>query len=66
MNYCLTFDEMKAMGCSMESHGQSKEKPLGLKQAVKSRKTEAFNENFFKHDEAFIPLGENQMHYNSN
>lgn len=66
MNFCLAFDEMKSMGCSMESHRLSKEKPLGLKHAVKTRKTEVFNPDFFKFDEAFIPLGDKQMNYNTN
>jgi hypothetical protein len=46
----------------------NKEKPLRLKQAIKNRKTEAFNADFFNNtgSDNFIPLAEKHMNFDNN
>lgn len=56
------------MGTQMENHRTNKQKPLGLKQAIKSRNSTGFNQNFFnenKLNNSFIPLAEKQMNYDN-
>lgn len=56
------------MGAAMETHRTGKEKPLAIKQAIRSRQTERFNHGFFnnKMENNFIPLGERQVNDNYN
>lgn len=67
MQYCLKPEEQQSMGNALGTHRTGKEKPLAIKQAIKHRQTQNFNQSFFnKNENNFIPLGEKNMNYNNN